>query len=103
VNQGSLVSPGRVWIKWVWQFEGQCWSTSVQVSAEAAKVPSCESVAWPENGILSPTFHVRFELGESITGVGGVLFTLMVSGALVVVAPWLSETRRRTVYVPGVE
>jgi hypothetical protein len=50
-------------------------------------VPSWASVAWPEKSILSPTFQVRLALGVSITGVGGVLLALIVSGALVVVAP----------------
>ena len=53
-----LATPGIVWIRCVWQFDGQWWRMSVQVSASAGSFPSWASVACPEKEIVSPTFQV---------------------------------------------
>ena len=66
---------------------------SDQLSADAGSVPSCVSVACPEKGIVSPTFQVRVDGGESMTAVGAVLPTVTVTD-FVSVAPWSSVTRR---------
>jgi hypothetical protein len=50
------------------------------VRSEAASDPSCWSVAEPEKEIVSPTFQVVVEEGESMVAVGAVLPALMVSG-----------------------
>jgi hypothetical protein len=93
--------PAQLWIVCAWQFDGQCWSRSVQVSLDAGSVPSCASFAVPENEITSPTRHVTDDVGVMIVGVGGVLLAEIVSGALSAAAPWLSVTRSLAVYVPG--
>jgi hypothetical protein len=46
---------------------------SCQDSAEAGRVPSWVSLAWPEKVMVSPTAQVRLDGGVSITGVGAVL------------------------------
>src|SRR5262245_42489372 len=74
---------------------------SDHVSAEAGSVGSCASVAWPEKLIVSPTFHVRVEAGESMTATGAVLPAVMVT-EVVSLAPWSSVTRRLAVYTPAV-
>jgi hypothetical protein len=66
---------------------------SDQLSADAGRVPSCASVAWPEKLIASPTFQVRLDEGESMTAAGAVLPAVMVTVA-VSLAPWSSVTRR---------
>ena len=86
----------------MWQFEGQCWMSIVQDSADAGSVPSCASVAEPEKEIESPTFQVRLGFGVLITGTGAELLALIVIALEVVDARWLSVTRRRTLYEPGV-
>ena len=80
-------TPGNVWIVWEWQFDGQCCSTSVHVSAEAGNAPSCGSVAEPLKLMRSPTFHVVPAVGVEITGVGGLLPTLMTSLSVPVANP----------------
>jgi hypothetical protein len=50
------------------------------VRLEGARDPFCWSVAEPEKEILSPTFQVVVEEGESMVAVGGVLPALMASG-----------------------
>ena len=86
----------------MWQSDGQCWMRTVHDSAEAGRLPSSASVAVPENEIGSPTFHLSVESGAWITGTGGELLTEMVIALEVVDARWLSVTRRRTLYEPGV-
>jgi len=71
----------------VWQLEGQCWIRSVHVSADAGSVPSCWSVAEPENEIGSPTFHVSVGDGVEIVAVGAVLLAEIASTALSDVTP----------------
>ena len=66
---------------------------SDQLSADAGSVPSCASVAWPEKLIVSPTFQVRLDVGESMTAVGAVFPAVTVTDA-VSLAPWSSVTRR---------
>ena len=68
-----LATPGHVWTMCSWQLEGQCSIASVQLSADAGRLPSSVSLADPENEIRSPTFHVRLLAGLEIVGVGGVL------------------------------
>src|ERR1043166_4462650 len=67
-----LVTPLMVWIRWVGQSVGvkQWWMMNDQLSRDAGSVPSCASVAWPEKGIVSPTFQVRLDEGESMTATG---------------------------------
>src|SRR6266700_8003398 len=88
-----LETPETVWIRCVWQSVGvkQWCRISDHVRSDAGSVPSCASVACPENGIASPTFHVSVDAGESMTAVGAVLPTVMVTDA-VSVAPWSSVT-----------
>src|SRR5215470_13183074 len=83
-----LETPLTVWIRWVWQSVGvkQWCMISDQLSAEPDRGPSCASVAWPEKLIVSPTFQVRLEVGESITATGAVLPAVMMTDA-VSVAP----------------
>jgi hypothetical protein len=50
-------------------------------------------VAWPEKLIVSPTFQVRLDVGESMTALGAVLPAVTVTD-VVSVAPWSSVTRR---------
>src|SRR5205814_2844339 len=90
-----LETPLTVSITCVWQSVGvkQWWRISDQLSADAGSVPSCASVAWPEKLIVSPTFQVRLDVGESMIAVGAVLPTVTVVCA-VSVAPWSSVTRR---------
>src|SRR5690242_19923680 len=70
-----------------------------QCSADAGSEPSCWSVAWPEKLIVSPTFQVRLDVGESMTVVGAVLPTVMVVEA-VSLAFWSSVARRLGWYTP---
>jgi hypothetical protein len=72
---------------------------SDQVRADAGRVPSCASVAWPEKLMVSPTAQVRLAEGVSITGVGAVLPgpTVMVIGALTEEAPRASVTWSLTI------
>ena len=86
----------------MWQSEGQCWMITVHDIADGGRLPSWASVAAPENEIGSPTFQVSVGSGAWITGTGGELLAEMVIGLEVVDARWLSVTRRRTLYVPGV-
>ena len=90
-----LAVPVKVWIRWVWQSVGvkQWWMMNDQLSCDGWSVPSCASVAWPEKLIVSPTFQVRLEVGESMTATGAVLPAVMVTD-VVSVAPWSSVTRR---------
>src|SRR3954454_16666893 len=85
----------------VWQLDGQCCRSSVQVRRDAGIVPSCASVADPENAIGSPTFHISVERGVWMIGTGGELLAVIGIVADVVEARWLSVTRSRTLYVPG--
>jgi hypothetical protein len=57
------------------------WRMTCHESAEAGRVPSWTSVAWPEKLMVLPTAQVRLDDGVSITGVGAVLPppTVMVS------------------------
>ena len=64
-----------------------------QCRSAAGNVPSCASVAWPEKLIGSPTFQVRLGPGESMTAIGAVLPTVMVT-CVVSIEPWSSVTRR---------
>jgi hypothetical protein len=84
-----------VWIRCVWQSVGvkQWCKMNDQLSADAGRVPSCASVAWPEKLIVSPTFQVRLDGGESMTATGAVLPAVTVTDA-VSLAPWSSVTRR---------
>ena len=57
MNEPEL-TPEVVWIVWVWQsvgLVGQWWTMRVHDRPLAGIVPSCWSVAPPENGITSPT------------------------------------------------
>jgi hypothetical protein len=65
-------------------------------------VPSSGSVAEPLNEMRSPTFQVVPAAGVEMTGVGGLLATLMVFVA-VPLSCALSVTRRPTTTSPGVE
>ena len=49
---------------------------------------------------MSPTFHVAPAVGRSMVGTGGEPFALITTDA-VSEAPWLSDTRTVTVYVPA--
>ena len=64
-----------------------------QLNADAGSVPSCASVAWPEKLMVSPTFQVRLDAGESMTAVGAVFPAVTVTD-FVSLAPWSSVTRR---------
>ena len=46
-----LATPSNVWMTWVWQFDGQCFRTSVQVSMSSARAPSSASLAEPLKSI----------------------------------------------------
>ena len=67
-----------------------------QVSADAGRVLSWASLAWPEKGIACPTCQVVVPEGASMTGVGAVLPTVMTWLASPL-APWGSVTRSRAV------
>src|SRR5678816_2152744 len=93
-----LLTPLKVCSTWVWQLEGQWNITRSQRSADAGRVPCSASLACPEKETTVPTDQVVALVGESMTGVGGVLTgvaTLMVVGELIEVAPRGSVTRRR--------
>src|SRR5262249_26974331 len=80
----------------------QCWRMTFHRSAEAGSAPSSGSVPCPEKEMTSPTRHVNEGAGLSMIADGGLLPATIVSGSDTLVAPWLSVTRRRTVYVPAV-
>ena len=84
----------------MWQFDGQCWRTRLQLSADGGSVPSCASVAEPLKLIRSPTFHVSADVGAEMTGTGGLLPTLMTWLAVPVAEP-ASVTRSPVVTLPG--
>ena len=69
---------------------------SAHVSAEAGEAPSCASDARPEKPTTCPTRQRVVAAGVSITGVGGVLPTLMATVETSLNPP-LSVTRRLTV------
>ena len=96
-----LATPAKSCSGWVWQLLGQWLSTTDHVSRLGASVPSCASLAWPENAIASPTFHRRALVGASMTGTGGLLGgpTVMVTDS-VSDAPAGSRTRSCAVTVP---
>src|ERR1051325_1751786 len=75
---------------------------SDQVRFSGGSDPSSSSVAWPENGMLCPTFHVSVERGVSMTGTGGVSPAEIVKSELLVVPPWSSLTRTEGWKVPTV-
>jgi hypothetical protein len=77
----------------------QCWSSTRQLSPLAPIALPRKSVALPENAIVSPGLHVVPAAGEVKVGVGGVP---AVTVRLVVSVSEPSETRRRTVTMPGV-
>src|SRR3954454_16079668 len=83
----------------MWQFDGQWWMTSDHDSRAGASVPSCVSVAPPENWIRSPTFQRMAAAGAAIVAVGGVLSAGTTSDA-VSESPWLSVAFRRAVWLP---
>src|SRR5947208_2463179 len=85
---------------WVWQFDGQWWRTSVQVSADPASAPSSGSLPLPLKSIVSPTLHFVDAVGLVIVAWGAVLPESMRTDATLV-APDASVTRSRTVYVPA--
>src|SRR4029078_7192185 len=77
----------------------QCWSSTRQLSPLAPIALPRKSVALPENVIVSPVRHVVPAAGDVNVGVGGVpALTLR----LVVSVSVPSDTRRRTVTMPGV-
>ena len=78
-----LATPANVWIRWVWQLDGQWWMISVQLRPEAGIAIPLPSVACPLNAIVSPTAQVNEPSGESMTGDGGI----EPGASLVVVAP----------------
>jgi len=96
VVNDPVATPDQVWIWCVWQFDGQCCTTSSHCSAAAPRLPCCGSLALPENEIVSPTFHVVPAVGVRIVAVGGVLFAVIAIGELTVLAPCGSLTRNRT-------
>jgi hypothetical protein len=74
------------------------------VKFDAGREPSWGSDALPAKSILSPTFHVRVESGAVMVGTGGwfpAAETVIVTGELVVDAPWLSVTLSTALYVPA--
>ena len=73
-----------------------------QESALGGRAPSCGSVAWPVNVIVSPTFQVSVASGASTKAVGAELPAEIVMGALILEPPRWSVTLRRTVTVPAV-
>ena len=66
-------------------------------SALGGSVPSCGSVACPENVMVSFTFHVSVESGVSMNAVGGAAPAVIVMGALMSEPPRWSVTLRRAV------
>ena len=95
----AVVRAGEAWSPCSWQLEGQWWSTSDQLSAAGARVPSCWSLALPTKEMVWPTFHVKPVVGEVIAAVGGVLPAVTVT-ASVAETPPASVTRRPTRYEP---
>src|SRR6266508_4325247 len=101
VNE-PLATPVNVFIRCVWQLVGvaQWCRITRQVKADAGNVPSWGSVACPEKLIVSPTAHVNDDAGASITAVGALFPAEMVT-VFVSLAPSVSVTVRRAVYVPA--
>ena len=84
----------------MWQFDGQCWMTRLQLSADGGRFPSCASVADPLKLTRSPTFQCRAVVGAEIAGTGGLLPTLMTWLAVPVAEP-ASVTRSLVVTLPA--
>ncbi len=72
-----------------------------QESALGGSVPSCGSTPVPAKLIVSPTFHVNVDAGVVMVAAGAPLLGEIRIGLLMLLAPWLSVTLRRT--VTGVE
>ena len=68
----------------MWQLDGQWWMITCHESALGGSAPSCGSVAWPEKVMVSLTFQVSVERGESTNAVGGAAPAVIVMGALMV-------------------
>ena len=59
------------------------------------------SLAEPLKEIVSPTAHTVAAVGEPIVASGGVFPALIEIGSLMLVAPWLSVSRNRTMRSPS--
>ena len=65
------MTPSKIWMTWVWQFDGQWCISNDHDSAEGGRAPSSGSVADPEKLITVPTFQVVCADGREIVAVGG--------------------------------
>src|SRR5687767_16035857 len=88
-------------MKCSWQLVGdeQWFMISAHFRALAGSVPSSVSEACPENDTFCPTCHRSVDDGESMTGTGAVLPTLIRTVA-VSFSPSSSVTFSVTLYVP---
>jgi hypothetical protein len=83
---------------WEWQFDGQCWIRTVQVTGSG---PSSASLPVPAYETGSSTAYVVPSSGEVMLTVGGVLLaTVMLRGLLVVVLLLVSRATAVIVWLP---
>jgi len=90
-----LLTSGKLSSAWLWQADGQWFSSSDQSRRPGPRVPSWRSVAPPLKLIRSPTFHVSPGVGVVIVATGGVL-PAVIAALSVALAPCESVARRPT-------